>query len=86
MAIKLKWRPGARADLLQELAGTLDKTGEAVAKACNDESSWGYYASVSATYEGKHGTAPVTRVLSYNAESDARGNRLLRNLAAGGIA
>ena len=75
MAVTIKWRSGAREQLKSLLAPTLAARANAIADACNAESSWGFYRAY--PHEG------AARVAALNQQSDGRTNRLLRNLEAG---
>lgn len=75
MAIKLKWTSTARGELKALLAPVLAERAEKVADACNAESSWGFYQA--------YPHEDAARVAALNQRSDARTNRLIRNLKAG---
>ena len=75
MAIKFRLTDAKRAELKALLAPVLDERAEKIAAACNAESSWGFYKAY--PHEG------AARVAALRKDSDARTNRLLRNLEAG---
>ena len=75
MAIKLKWTPTARDELKALLAPVLSERAEKIADACNAESSWGFYKA--------YPHEDAARVSALRKDSDARTNRLIRNLKAG---
>lgn len=80
--VKLKIHREAIRDILQsdEALEVVRAKGEAIADACNDQSSWGGYF----THAGIDGTRARARVWSADGRGDeARDNRLVRNLDAG---
>ena len=72
-----KFTPTRRAygNLLRLLTPTLNDCAEKIADACNAESSWGFYKA--------YPHEDAARVAVLDTGSDARTNRLLRNLEAG---
>ena len=75
MAIRLKWTSTARGELKALLAPVLAERAEKIADACNAQSSWGFYKA--------YPHEDAARVAVLDTGSDARTNRLLRNLEAG---
>ena len=75
MAIKLKWTPTARDELKALLTPVRAERAEKSADACNAESSWGFYQA--------YPHEDAARVSALRKDSDARTNRLIRNLKAG---
>ena len=75
MAVKFKLTQAKRDELKRLLTPVLAESADRIADACNEASSWGAYRA--------HHHPDVARVSVYNDASDARTNRLLRNLDAG---
>lgn len=81
--VKLKWHGGkGLAELVTspELLPLVKEKVDAIAAACNEESSWGGYSSAASI----DGDRVRGRVWSYDDRDDeARDNRMLRHLDAG---
>lgn len=77
MGVKFTLTQGKRDALKRLLQPKLVEAANRIEGACNAESSWGFYRAYA--HEG------VTRVAVLNQGSDARTNRLLRNLEAGRV-
>lgn len=79
--VRIVVNPAAVKELLQsdEVLADVTRRTEAIEQACNQDSSWGGYASeVEMTEDG-----PVGRVWSFDERADeARAQRILRNLDA----
>jgi hypothetical protein len=73
--------PGAVTELMHQCIDIVAERGQAIAAACNAESSWGGYESAAeVTYVG---AMAVVRSIGEH-DDEARTNRLVRNLGAGG--
>lgn len=82
---KLKFNNRAIAKLMEDpqVVADLEKRAAAVRDACNSQSTWGgYYSAVST--EGNRPRARVWSVGPKADEDNARNQRLIRNLQAGG--
>ncbi len=79
---KLKFNPAAFDEILggSEALEMVRSKGEAIAEACNSDSSWGGYFSA-ATTDGDRARARVWS--ADNRNDEARDQRLVRNLDAG---
>ena len=75
MAVPFKITEAKRAELHRLLRPVLAEKAERIADACNAQSSWGFYKA--------YPHEDAARVAVLDTGSDARTNRLLRNMEAG---
>lgn len=83
-------RQSAHGELQRLLGPVLQASADRIAARCNSESRWGFYGTETQEAQTFYGSRtgrnhPLAIVWAYNARSDARTNRLLRNLDAGRV-
>lgn len=81
MSIRIVINEDAVHELMHQTVGLLAEKGAAIAAACNAESSWGGYESDAEVTE--IGAMAVVWTIGEH-DDEARQNRLVRNLGAGG--